>query len=77
MNIMTASQRSLDDNPAGLTRGRSSGLETSGSLPLPEPAPVSKHNLYVLIGCTLLATLMVIFGPQIYTLLYINNPFGF
>lgn len=77
MNIMTASHRSIDDNPTGLARGKSGGLETSGSLPLPEPAPVSKHNLYVLIGCTILATLMVIFGPEIYTFLYLNNPFGF
>ena len=74
---MTASHRSIDDNPADLASDRPSGLETSGTLPLPEPAPVSKHNLYVLIGCTVLATLMVIFGPQIYTFLYLNNPFGF
>ena len=44
---------------------------------LPEPAPVSKHNLYVLIGCTILAVLMVIFAPEIYTFLDATSPFDF
>ncbi|GAB3589817.1 hypothetical protein CFAEC_09680 [Corynebacterium faecale] len=74
---MTAPHQSTTDTQADLTMDRAAGLPTSGSRSLPEPAPVSKHNLYVLIGCTILATLMVIFGPEIYTLLYANNPFGF
>lgn len=74
---MTAPHQSTHSTPADLTTDNAAGLATSGTRPLPEPAPVSKHNLYVLIGCTVLAILMVVFGPQIYTFLYANNPFGF
>ncbi|WP_179129666.1 hypothetical protein [Corynebacterium pacaense] len=41
-----------------------------------EPAPVSKHNLYVLIGCTALVVALVFLGPYIYPLIQQFDPFG-
>ncbi|ANE05374.1 hypothetical protein ccrud_09785 [Corynebacterium crudilactis] len=31
-----------------------------------DPVPVSKWNLYVLIGCTVLVVLLVLLGPWLY-----------
>lgn len=41
-----------------------------------EPAPVSKHNLYVIIGCTALVVVLILLGPQIFPLIQQFDPFG-
>ncbi len=74
---MPAPHRSTTHEQSDLASDSAASLPTSGTLPLPEPAPVSKHNLYVLIGCAVLAVLLVVFAPQIYPWLQETNPFGF
>ncbi|NLZ57911.1 MAG: hypothetical protein GX898_06370 [Corynebacterium sp.] len=74
---MTAPHGSIQNSERDLAPENAASINNTPARTLPEPAPVSKHNLYVLIGCTILAVLMVIFAPEIYTFLDSTNPFNF
>lgn len=74
---MTAPHGSTANSETDLASESAASTDYTPARVLPEPAPVSKHNLYVLIGCTILAILMVIYAPEIYALLQQTSPFDF